>query len=197
MVFVSSLKKKLYLTVANYFRFWANKSLKRWNPHILIVTGSAGKTTMLNLIESQLGKQAHYSHNANSPYGITLDILGLTGITNSKLKWIPLFFSAPFRSLKAQHDEPFYIVEADAERPHEAEWVATWLKPEASVWVTLGRSHAVFYEKIVAEGKFKDIDAAIAHEFSMIPSNTRNCVIIDGEDKYMCAATKNIKAKLV
>ena len=104
-----------------------------------MITGSAGKTTMLNLIESQLGKKAHYSHNANSIFGISFDILGMTGVTGSKLKWLDLLGRAPFRAFRAHYDQDFYIVETDAERPHEAEMIASWLKPEVSFWVSLGR----------------------------------------------------------
>lgn len=197
MVFVTKLKKKLYLSVANYFKFWSNISLKRWNPRIVIVTGSAGKTTMLNLIESQLGAKAHYSHNANSAFGIAFDILGMRGITGSKLHWISLFLQTPFRAFVYSRKEKFYIVEADGERPHEAEWIAKWLRPEVSVWVTLGRSHAVFYEQEVAAGNFANVDDAIAHEFSTIPANTRKLVIIDGDNEKMLETTKNIEAKVV
>lgn len=197
MIFITKLKKKLYLSVANYFKFWSNISLKRWNPRIVIVTGSAGKTTMLNLIESQLGAKAHYSHNANSAFGIAFDILGMRGITGSKLHWISLFLQTPFRAFVYSRKEKFYIVEADGERPHEAEWIAKWLRPEVSVWVTLGRSHAVFYEQEVAAGNFANVDDAIAHEFSTIPANTRKLVIIDGDNKKMLETTKNIEAKVV
>ena len=197
MIFITKLKKKLYLSVANYFKFWSNISLKRWNPRIVIVTGSAGKTTMLNLIESQLGAKAHYSHNANSAFGIAFDILGMRGITGSKLHWISLFLQTPFRAFVYSRKEKFYIVEADGERPHEAEWIAKWLRPEVSVWVTLGRSHAVFYEQEVAAGNFANVDDAIAHEFSTIPANTRELVIIDGDNEKMLETTKNIEAKVV
>ena len=147
MTLVSKFKKKFYFIAAGYFKFFANFSLKRWHPRIVIITGSAGKTTMLNLVETQLGNQAHYSHNANSAFGIAFDILGMRGITGSKLKWLSLIFKTPIRAFTYRHREKFYIVECDGERPHEAEFIAKWLKPEVSLWVSLGRSHAVFYEQ--------------------------------------------------
>ena len=54
------LKKKFYFLAANYFRFFANISLKRWKPRVIAITGSVGKTTMLNLVESTLKTKAHY-----------------------------------------------------------------------------------------------------------------------------------------
>jgi len=197
MSFITETKKKLYLVVVNYFKFFANISLKRWHPRIFVITGSAGKTTMLNLVESQLGGKAHYSHNANSAYGIAFDILGMRGITGSKLKWLALFFLAPIRAFNYRHTEDFYLVECDGERPHEAEYIAKWLKPEVTMWVSLGRSHAVFYEKDVAAGRFKDIDEAIAHEFFTLPEKTRKLVLIDGDNETMVKMCDKLKAKVV
>lgn len=197
MTIIAKFKKKFYFVAAGYFKFFANFSLKRWHPRIIIVTGSAGKTTMLNLIESQLGAKAHYSHNANSAFGIAFDILGMRGITGSKLKWIALILKTPLRAFTYKHVEKFYIVECDGERPHEAEFIAKWLKPEVSCWVSLGRSHAVYFENEVKSGKFKDIDEAIAHEFATIPKNTRKLVLIDDENAKMHEYTEEIAAKVV
>ena len=98
MIFVSKFKKRFYFTAAKYFRHFANRSLKRWKPRIIAITGSAGKTTLLNLVEVELGKKAHFSHDANSAFGIAFDILGMKGIKGTKLHWIRLFIEAPFRS---------------------------------------------------------------------------------------------------
>ncbi len=197
MTLVSKFKKKFYFIAAGYFKFFANFSLKRWRPRIVIITGSAGKTTMLNLVETQLGNQAHYSHNANSAFGIAFDILGMRGITGSKLKWLSLIFKTPIRAFTYRHREKFYIVECDGERPHEAEFIAKWLKPEVSLWVSLGRSHAVFYEQEVSSGRAKNIDEAIAKEFATIPENTKKLVLIDGDNETMYAKTTELKAQVI
>ena len=196
MAIIANLKKKLYLVAARYFKFFANISLKRWHPRIIIITGSAGKTTMLNLVESQLGDKAHYSHNANSAFGIAFDVLGQRGITGSRLHWLGLLFKTPILAFTYKHKEKYYIVECDGERPHEAEFVAKWLKPEVSCWVSLGRSHAVFYEKEVTSGRFINIDEAIAHEFATIPENTKKLVLIDGDNETMMEKTANLKAEV-
>ena len=162
MAIIANLKKKFYFVAAGYFKFFANISLKRWHPRVIIITGSAGKTTMLNLVESQLGEKAHYSHNANSAFGIAFDILGQKGVTGSRAHWISLILKTPLLAFTYKRREKFYVVECDGERPHEAEFVAKWLKPEVSCWVSLGRSHAVFYEKEVTSGRFSNIDEAIA-----------------------------------
>lgn len=196
MSVVSKLKKRFYFVAAGYFKFFADRSLKRWGPRIIAVTGSVGKTTMLHLIEKELGLRAHYSHDANSAFGVAFDLVGLRGIKGSKWRWLYLIVAVPVRSLFYQHKEEFYIVEIDGERPREAEFVAAWLEPEVSLWISFGLSHAVQFEHQVAAGLYPDLAAAISHEFATIPQNTIRQVYIDGDVLEMIENTKDIQAKV-
>ncbi len=196
MTKVMRLKKRFYFLVAGYFRFFANFALRRWNPRIISITGSAGKTTMLHMVEFELGKDAHYSHDANSAFGVSFDILGLKGVRGTKLRWFWLFIATPIRALYYKHKEPFYVVEIDAERPHEARFLAEWLKPEITLWISLGLSHAIQFEQEVREGKFESLDIAIMDEFAKIPENTKCLVFIDGDNELMNRATKDITARV-
>ena len=197
MSFVAKFKKKFYFVAAQYFRFFANASFKRWQPRVIAVTGSVGKTTMLHLLEASLGKRAHYSHNANSAFGIAFDMVGIDGIRGSKLRWLYLIFAVPIRSLFYKHTEKFYVVEIDGERPHEAEFLANWLKPEVTMWVSLGLSHAIQFEGQVKAGLYPDLQTAIAHEFATLPANTTKRVYIDADNKLMRELTSDIKAEVV
>ena len=188
MISTASIKKKLYLTVVRYFRFFANASLKRWRPRVIAVTGSVGKTTLLNLLEVQLGNRAHYSHNANSSYGITFDILGMDGVRGSKLRWLYLFVAAPIRSLWFRHRQEFYVVEIDGERPRETEFLASWLKPEVTLWVSVGRTHAVYFDGQVKQGLFATVEDAIVHEFSYLPKNTSKLVAYNADSELIVRA---------
>ncbi len=188
-------KKKFYFIVASYFRFFANFAFRRWHPRVIAITGSVGKTTMLNLVECTLGDKAHYSHDANSAYGIAFDMVNLRGVTGSKLRLFYLFLAVPLKSLFYKHQEEFYVVEIDGERPHEAEFLASWLKPEVTLWISLGLSHAVQFEQQVKDGLFSSLDKAITHEFAMLPQYTQKLVIIDGEVDLMNRALDSIKQK--
>ena len=188
-------KKKFYFIVASYFRFFANFAFRRWHPRVIAITGSVGKTTMLNLVECTLGDKAHYSHDANSAYGIAFDMVNLRGVTGSKLRWFYLFLAVPIKSLFYKHKEEFYVVEIDGERPHEAEFLASWLRPAATLWVSLGLSHACQFEQQVKDGLFSSLDKAITHEFAMLPQYTQKLVIIDGEVDLMNRALDSIKQK--
>lgn len=197
MTGVMKFKKRFYFVAARYFRFFANFALKRWRPRIIAVTGSAGKTTLLHMIEFELGDRAHYSHDANSAFGIAFDLLGMDGVRGSKLRWIKLILQTPFRALYYKRSGEFYVVEIDGERPRETEFLATWLKPEVTLWVSFGLSHAVQFEKEVQAGKFPTLDEAIAHEFATLPANTQKVVYIDADSKMMVQSTQGVKAQVV
>lgn len=186
------LKKRFYFVAARYFRFFANFAFRRWHPRVIAVTGSAGKTTMLHMIEFELGDKAHYSHDANSAFGIAFDLLGMDGVRGSKWRWLKLIFQAPLRSLYYRRQGEFYVVEIDGERPRETEFLATWLRPEVTLWVSLGLSHAVQFEQEVQSGKFASLDQAIAHEFATLPANTTKEVYIDADSDLMREATRKI-----
>lgn len=159
---------------------------------MIAVTGSVGKTTLLNLLEVQLGERAHYSHNANSSYGIAFDILGMDGVRGSKLKWVYLFIAAPIRSLWFRHTEEFCVVEIDGERPKETEFLASWLKPEVTLWVSVGRTHAVYFDGQVASGLFETVEDAIVHEFSFLPRHTSKLVAYNADSELITRAMSGI-----
>ena len=148
------LKNTLYFLVARYFRYFACIRLARWHPRIVVVTGSNGKTTALNLIEVQLGKSARYSHGANSSFGIPFDILGLKRKTYSPLEWFILALRAPVNAWKRPYEEKIYVVEADCDRPYEGEFLSLLLQPEVTVWLSCARTHSVNFDASVRAGAF-------------------------------------------
>ena len=188
-------KKNLYFKLAGYFQHLASRSFKKWRPRVIAVTGSAGKTTMLNLIETQLGSKAHYSHNANSAFGVSFDVLGLTGIKGSKLKWIYLILAAPIKALYFKRTENFYVVEIDGERPHEAEFNAKWLKPEVTLWVSLDKSHAIQFDSLVKTNQFKNVDDAIANEFAWLARMAQKMVIYNNDNVLIKQSVAGLSAK--
>ncbi len=197
MTFAMRFKKRFYFVAALYFRFFANFAYRRWHPRVIAVTGSAGKTTMLNMIEYELGDKAHYSHDANSAFGIAFDLLGMDGVRGSKWRWVKLILLAPIRAIYYKRQGEFYVVEIDGERPHEAEFLASWLQPEVTLWVSFGLSHAVQFEQQVQDGLYPSLDQAIAHEFATLPAHTTKRVYIDADSPAMVNAVKDIKAKVI
>ncbi|MBP7018184.1 hypothetical protein KBB17_01655 [Candidatus Saccharibacteria bacterium] len=180
---VQTLKKKLYFIVANYFRFFARFVLERWQPQIIVVTGSNGKTTLLHLIESQLKDQAIYSHKANSAFGVPFHILGLERKTLAKSEWLGLFIKAPIRAFRKTPKQDIYIVEVDCDRPNEGKFLGELLRPEITLWVSSDLTHSMNYDSQVNDKTFDSLELAIAHEFGWLVQTTQKLVILKDEQR--------------
>lgn len=194
---IEQFKKILYFPIASYFRFFAAICLKRWHPKIVVVTGSSGKTTLLHLLEAQIGGVAKYSHHANSSYGIPFDILGLHRKSLFKSEWIGLFFKAPFAVFKKVPKENIYIVEVDTDRPGEGKFLAELLKPEIVLWVSLGITHGMNFDILVKEKKFLSVEESIAYDYGYLLENCSGTVVINADEPLEEKQIKRTKAKIV
>ena len=182
---VRRIKQLFYFPIAYYFRFWAQIQLSLWKPKIIVVTGSSGKTTLLHLIESQLGSIARYSHLANSSFGIPFDILGLKRISLTLDEWPYLFLLAPFKAFKSAPREKLYIVEADCDRPGEGKFLASLLKPEITLWISSSLTHSVNFDYLVKNKWFPTVEEAIAYEFGYFLEYTKKLAIINGDSNLI------------
>jgi UDP-N-acetylmuramyl pentapeptide synthase len=192
---ITIVKRLFYFPLAYYFRFFAQIQLAIWKPRIVVVTGSSGKTSLLHLVESQLVGRARYSHQANSSYGIPFDILGLKRKDLVVSEWIYLFLAAPFRAFKRPYQEKLYIVEADCDRPREGRFLAGFLKPEVTIWISLSRTHSVNFDRLIANGNFSTVEEAIAHEFGYFLEYTTHLAIVNGDSQLINKELKRLKTQ--
>lgn len=183
----NKLKKLLYFPIAYYFRFFAQIQLALWRPKIIVITGSTGKTTLLHLIESQLGNKAKYSHFANSTYGIPFDILNLQRKTLNLIEWPFLFLLAPFKAFKNPPKQKIYIVEADCDRPNEGKFLGSLLKPEVVIWLSVSKTHSI---------NFSSLDN-IAYEFGYFLEYCQKYAVINGDNALIAKQQSRTKAQVI
>lgn len=188
------LKDIFFFPVAYYFAFWAKIQLRKWNPQVIVVTGSSGKTTLFSMLESQVGERAHYSHHANSALGIPFDILDLHRKTLKPLEWINLFLTAPKQAFKKPFSEKLYIAECDADRPGEGAFLANLLKPEVTLWVSVSRTHSMNFDSLIPQ-QFKRVEDAIAYEFGNFIALTSKLVVVDGDSELIKNELNRTKAE--
>lgn len=181
------IKNALYFPLAYYFRFFAHIQLLLWKPKIIVITGSNAKTTLLHLLESQLGERGKYSHKANSSFGIPFDLLGLNRENLTRNEWIYLFLLAPFKAFKQVPKQNIYVVEADCDRPYEGQFLASFLKPDITTWVNISKSHSINFKKPVEEN--------IAFEFGFFLQYTKEIIIVNGDLELIKKQIPRTKAK--
>lgn len=162
-----------------------------------MITGSSGKTTLLHLIESQLGEKAKYSHEANSSFGVPFDILGIYRKDLTLLEWPMIFLLAPLGIFRKLPQQKIYVVEADCDRPHEGKFLAEFLNPEVTLWVSSTKTHCMNFDHLVKAGKFKTVEEAIAFEFGNYIEKTEKLVIANGDSRLIGNQLKRAKCKIV
>lgn len=194
---IELLKKKLYFLTAWYFRIFAQIKLSRWNPRIIVVTGSSGKTTLMHFVQSQLQNDAKYSHHANSAIGIPFDILGIERKTLTLSEWPRIILSAPFKAFSPVPSQKIYVAECDCDRPGEGKFLSEFLKPEVVLWISVSRTHSENFDHLVTEKKFETVEESISYEYGYFARNAKKLVIINGDSNFMKNEVKNVKAQVV
>lgn len=187
--FLKAVKKSLYFFVASYFGVWAKIVLLRWKPTIVTVIGSSGKTTLLHLLEAQIGDVAVYSHRANSTFGIPFHILGLQRKNFSLLEWPVLILCAPFKIFRTLPTQKLYVTEADAERPGEGKFLAELLRPHVLIWLSLGETHGVNFDPIMSRVRAEKVEQVIAREFAHFLLHTQSLAILNKDNPYIAEQT--------
>lgn len=185
---IRKLKHLLFFPVASYFKFFASIRLFFWKPRIIVITGSNSKTTLLHLIQSQLGDRARYTHHANSSFGIPFDILDLHRKNLTLDEWPYLFLKAPFSVFKTPPKEKLYIVEADCDRPNEGRFLASLLKPEVTLWTSSSNSHAQNFPPPIEEN--------IADEFGYFIEYTKKLCVVNGDSSLITSQLKRANAQI-
>lgn len=179
------IKRLLYFPVAGYFRFFAAIRLKRWNPKVIVITGSSGKTTLLHLVESQIGNKAKYSHEANSSFGIPFNILGIHRKSLTIFEWPTIFILPWINIFRSVPKEKIYVVEADCDRPNEGRFLGGLLKPDITLWTNVSRTHSANFESLVKIKKFSSVEEAIAFEFGYFAQFTKSVLIANTDSNLI------------
>lgn len=221
---MGKIKSLLYFPVAKYFCFWAGIRLRRWKPRIVVVTGSSGKTTLLHMLEAQLGERAVYSHHANSAYGIPFFILDLHRKSYRSIEWVSLSINAILHAFKTPPKEKIFVVEADTDRWGEGKFLAEFLKPEVVLWTSVGRTHSMNFEGVnsqhplgvklkskapanelpllLGEGRgevamFESVDEVIAYDFGYFLEYCIGLAVINADSELERIQIKRSKAKII
>jgi UDP-N-acetylmuramoyl-tripeptide--D-alanyl-D-alanine ligase len=127
--------------------------LVRYQPKIIAITGSVGKTSTKDAIFAALTGLTHVRKSEksfNSELGVPLSILGLPNAWGSPFKWIENVFLG-FWLIVFPHNYPKWLVlEVGTDRPGDIASITKWLKPDVTVLTRLPLIpvHVEFFESV-------------------------------------------------
>lgn len=110
--------------------------LRKYEPKIIAVTGSVGKTTTKDAIYAALSNDLYVRKSEksfNSDVGVPLAILGLENAWRNPVLWISNILQGVWLLVRQESYPAWLVLEVGADRPGDIRRIAKWLKPDIAV----------------------------------------------------------------
>ncbi len=166
-------------------RFWTRQIIQKYQPRIIGVTGSVGKTTTKDAIFTVLATKYRTRKsikNYNNEIGAPLTFIGAISPGKSFLSWLRVFFKAINLVLWRDSEYPeVIVVELGADRPGDIAYLVDFIPCDIGVLTNVGEAHIEFFGKVENIIKEKSI---------LIKSLKKNGVAILNIDDHTIAGLK-------
>ncbi len=173
---IKQITKKIIITI---LKLEAGLILWKYKPKIIAITGTVGKTSAKDAINTILSQEFYVRKSEksyNSEFGVPLTVIGAKSAFNNLFKWL-LIFAKGAKLLIVKHDYPqILILEAGVDRPNDMSFLTSWLKPDMAVITGFGNVpvHIEF---------FKNVDELAKEKLKLINNFTaENYAILNGDD---------------
>lgn len=150
----------VYLVVLYYLRFFARVALYLNKPHVIGITGSAGKSSTRDTIYGMLKDYfpTKMLQKGNSEIGIPLGILGLSIKDNSASEWILHLIQAPFGLLYLKNTR-YLVVEMGIDEPtspKNMEFLLSVLEPETAIFLNVHSVHTLQFQRALTAKELEE-----------------------------------------
>ncbi len=175
----------------------SKKTLKKYHPKIIAVSGSVGKTSTKEAIFCLLKKFKRCRatpKNYNNELGVPLAILGdWKEITSPTIIfWLKVFLKSIWNLIFFDKNYPqVLILELAADRPGDIEYFMDFIKPDIGLITAIGEipSHIEFYPNLSSLAKEK---AKIVEKLS-----SSGVAILNFDDPLVLSMKEKTKAKVI
>ncbi|MFA6382950.1 MAG: UDP-N-acetylmuramoyl-tripeptide--D-alanyl-D-alanine ligase [Parcubacteria group bacterium] len=139
-------------------RIMAILVLKKYDPKIVSVTGSVGKTSTKEAIFTVLASQFRVRRNEknyNNEIGIPLTIIGASSGQSSFLGWLGVFLKWIGVMISPLEYPEILILEMGADRPGDIEYLTGFIKSDVGIITDVSPSHIEFFKSLEEISKEK------------------------------------------
>ncbi|MFA6428061.1 MAG: UDP-N-acetylmuramoyl-tripeptide--D-alanyl-D-alanine ligase [Candidatus Buchananbacteria bacterium] len=155
--------------------FWSAKRILRcYQPEIIAITGSIGKTSTKEAIYQVLSQKFlvwRNQKNYNNEIGLPLTILGLESGGKSKILWLGVLIQAQWRAIFGLKNYPkILVLEMGADHPGDLAYLVNLARPQVSVVTLVAPVHLEFFKTIenIAKEKSEIIKALPAQGLAVL-----------------------------
>lgn len=128
----------------------ARRVIRRFDPFVIAVTGSVGKTSakeaIFVVLDSEMPGKVRKNHgNLNAEIGLPLTILGFDMVP-SKFGWGLVLIQAILRSFRTDVYPKYLILEMGVEHPGDINYLTGIAKPDMVIITSLSGAHLQYFD---------------------------------------------------
>jgi len=185
----------MYNFLKKFLKVLAILTLKKYEPGVIGITGSAGKTSTKEAIYAVLKNERLVRRNFgnfNNELGVPLTVLGDYNEIKGIFFWPKVISRAIFQLIFNNKNYPeALILEMAADRPGDIHYLADIAKPQISVITAIGEIpvHVEFYSSPEAVAREK------AHLIEILPPN--GFAVLNYDDKIVYDLKSRTRAHLI
>ena len=181
------MKQSIKSIIISALQWEAGKILKKYQPKIIAITGSVGKTSTKDAIFSALADSFYVRKSEksfNSQIGVPLTILGCQNGWNNPFIWLQNLIKGFILIAAKSHYPEWLVLEVGTDEPGGIKKMSEWLKPDIMVITRFGKTpvHIEFFESV---------DDLIEEDGALIDSLKRRGILILNSDDEDVRAFKN------
>ena len=177
-----------------YLRYLAIRILEKYNPVIIAVTGSVGKTSTVRAIGAVLKKNFSVRvspKNFNNELGVPLTVIGVSSSGGkSPIAWARIFwkgFSLIYGNKKSY--PKVLVLEMAADQPGDINYLTGIARPDVAVVTAVSAAHTEF---------FGDVAAITEEKGSLLDTLSGDGVaVLNNDDENVRGMGKRTKAKKI
>jgi len=170
----------------------AKRVVKKYNPKVVAITGSVGKTATKEAIFAVLEKKFFVRKNQgnyNTEIGLPLTVIGCNAPGKNPFKWIGIYLRA-FSLLIIKHKFPeILVLEMGADKPGDISELVSIAKPTIAIITAVSATHTE---------QFNSISGIIREKGKLFRAVDRNGWIIVNKDRSeVCDIAEKCEAKKI
>ncbi|MFA6416016.1 MAG: UDP-N-acetylmuramoyl-tripeptide--D-alanyl-D-alanine ligase [Candidatus Paceibacterota bacterium] len=191
---MSIIKEFLKNIVIAILRFEARLVLKKYQPKVVGVTGSVGKTSTKDAVFAVLANKFKVRASAksyNTDFGVPLTVLGCDNAWNDAIGWLEIMLHGLLLLAWKQDYPEWLVLEVGADRPGDIKRIVKWVKFDVGVVTRLPEVpvHIEF---------FKNKHQYLEEKLSLVRSlKETNWAVLNFDDSAIKEVSDHIKTQVI
>ena len=181
------MKKRIIKILA----FLARRVIKRYQPKIVAISGSVGKTGTKEVVALVLSKKFRVGSslkNYNNEFGLPLSILGQESPGKSVGGWLRiLFLAGKLLIIKDKKYPEILVLELGVDRPGDMDYLLSIVEPDIGVLTNISQSHIEY---------FGSVDEILKEKSKLLKAVKKDgLAVLNYDNKYLRDLSEEIKIR--